>query len=376
MSKVTLKGVQKIDAKSQSSSVGGDSGFSLEINDKELLVLAGPAGSGKSTLLRLIAGLEEISRGEILIGEKKVDGLPAGEREIALVPELGALFEGRTVRENLAFGMNLRKVPAKEIERRVKEAASILGLEAVLEKTVSEVSAIDGQRTALGRAIVRQPKILLLDAPFCKFTSSEQALLRAELIRIHERLQATILYATAAPMEALALGSRIAVINEGTLQQIDTPSNIYALPANSFVAGYFGTPAMNLVLGTLKRAGESLQFREQGEGTIECKLGDPTQMAILGEYTGKEVILGLRPEHISPAFADSPAKGRIKGLVDLIEPRGAETLLHLQTGAHNLVARSDSFLDRGEAGHRMQFELDLSSACFFDPGSTLRIYPK
>ena len=375
MSKVTLQGVQKIDPNSHSSQLGGASDFNLEIRDKEFLALVGPVGAGKTALLRAIAGLEDIEKGDIFFGEKKVNEMEAGEREIAMISNEEALFEDRSVRENLAFGLNLRKVPTQELERRVKEAASILGIEPLLEKKPAELSSVDRHRTGLGRAMVRQPKVFLLDAPFSALPSAEQGQLRADLILIHERLQATILYATSDPMEALALSNRIAVINSGAIQQVDSPAKIYTRPANLFVAGYFGVPPMNLVKGSLKRVGDTLQFREAGEGSIECKIPDPASSAALGEYTGKEIVLGLRPEHIRPVAAEFPAKARIKGLVDLIEPRGAETLIHFQTGAHNLTALSYSFLDRGEAGHRMAFELDLAGASFFDPVSTLRIHP-
>jgi len=376
MSKVTLKGIQKIDPTSQSQNIGGTSGVNLEINDKELLVLAGPTGSGKSGLLRLIAGLDEASKGEILLGEKKVDGVSPGEREVALITDSPVLFEEKTISQNLVFGMNLRNVPDQEKERRVKEAASILELEAILEKEASEVSVPERIKTVLGRALVRQPKLILLDAPFGRVNASEQGRLRADLIRIQERTQATMLYATSDPMEAFALGNRIAAIHKGEIQQVDSPGNIYGLPANLFVAGFFGAPGMNLVQGTLKRVGETLQFREQGEGTIECKITQPNHALALTEYAGKEIVLGLRPEHIQPALVETASKTRIKGLAELIEPRGGETLIHFQTGVHHLTARSDSFMDRAEAGHRMQFEVELGEASYFDPVSTLRVFPK
>jgi len=196
MSKVTLQGVQKIDPNSHSSQLGGASDFNLEIRDKEFLALVGPVGAGKTALLRAIAGLEDIEKGDIFFGEKKVNEMEAGEREIAMISNEEALFEDRSVRENLAFGLNLRKVPTQELERRVKEAASILGIEPLLEKKPAELSSVDRHRTALGRAMVRQPKVFLLDAPFSALPPAEQGQLRADLIRIHERLQATILYAT------------------------------------------------------------------------------------------------------------------------------------------------------------------------------------
>lgn len=376
MSKLTLKGISNC----QSSSPEALTDLNLEIKDKELLVLSGPTGSGKTVLLRMIAGLEDASKGDILLGEKRINEMPAGEREVALVSPETALFEDQSVSENLSFGLKLRKVPKAEMERRVKESVSILGLEPLLDEKISGLSAADRQRTALGRAIVRQPKVFLLDAPFSKLTSALQSQLRAELIRIHERLQATILYATADPMEALAMGNSVAAVKGGAIQQLDTPANLYSMPANLFVAGFFGVPPMNLIHGSLKRVSDGMQFREQGEGSIECKLGDLSHVPALGEYVGKEVVLGVRPEQIRPILeGESSAKAsmtRIKGLADLIEPRGAETLIHFQTGAHSLTSRSNCFLDRSEAGHRMQFELDLSKACFFDPASGLRVYPK
>jgi multiple sugar transport system ATP-binding protein len=304
--------------------------------------------------------LAECLKGDLFIGEKQVNGLPPGNREIAWVSAEGALFEQRTVDANLTFGLKLCNVPKPETERRVKEAVAILGLGELLGKKVSGLSGVDRLRVALGRAMVRQPKIFLLDAPLCGLDAIAQGQMRAELIRLHERLQATMLYATADPMEALALGNRIVAIKDGVVQQVGTPAEIYGKPANLFVAGFFGAPPRNLIHGSLKRVGEGLQFREQGEGSIECKLGELSNSSGVGEYAGKEVVLGIRPEHIRPVLREEPAKTRIKGLADHLEPRGAETLIYFQTGAHCLISRSDSFLDRSEAGHRMQFELDLA----------------
>jgi multiple sugar transport system ATP-binding protein len=355
--------------------------LSLEIRDKELVALCGPAGSGKTALLRAISGLDEIAKGDILIEGKKAP-MALKEREVAMVFADGALYPRMTVEENLAFGLKVRRVPAAEMTRRIGEAASILGIEALLAKRADAnagLTPLDLKRVALGRAMVGQPKVYLLDSPFAGLDSTSKTQLQAELVRIHERLQATMLFATADPSEALAVADRIVCLKSGQIQQTASPAEIYQQPANLFVAGFFGNPGMNLIRGKLKDAGEQLQFREQGEGSIQCLL--PTQVAGKG-LAGKEVILGIRPEQIRPMLAEipnSPSASRgsgalIKGLVDLIEARGAETLVHFQTGEHFLSSRSPEPIERSEhIGRRMQFELDLSKALLFDPDTTQRI---
>ncbi len=350
--------------------------LNLDLADREFVVLLGSRGSGKSTVLRMIAGLEDISKGEIAIGAQPMNDIGPKDREVAMVFQADALYPHLSGRENLAFGLKLRKFSATEIKRRVTEAASLLGIEALLDRRPRLLSDAERARLGIARAIVRQPKVLLLDEPLVDLDAAMRTELRAEITRLHHRLQATTIYATRDPMEAMALGDRIVVMNVGVVQQDDSASKIYNQPANLFVAGFVGRPPMNFVSGTLKTEGEKIRFRERESGTIEVSFAAADRSA-MRTFAGNEVILGIRPEDLAvTSLTRSESKGVpdvFPAIVDRAEPRGAETHLWLQTGAHTLICRSRAGLERSEAGHRVQVKMDLGKAHFFNPGSGERL---
>ena len=376
MAKVSVKNVFKIYPGDKGGEVTAVKDVSLEIADREFVVLVGPSGCGKSTTLRMIAGLEEISKGDVYIGDKRVNDVAPKDRDIAMVFQNYALYPHMSVYDNLAFGLKLRKYPKTEIKKRVVDAASILGIETLLDRKPKALSGGQRQRVAVGRAIVRQPKVFLLDEPLSNLDAKMRVQMRTEIIKLHQRLQATMIYVTHDQIEAMTMGDRIVVMNDGVVQQNDAPLVLYNEPVNLFVAGFFGNPSMNFITGTLKQDGERIRFREVEGGTIDVAFMAAERPAAR-EFIGQNVILGIRPEDIEVAnFSRKEGKAATAGfpaIVDIVEPMGAETNLYLQTGAHTLVCRSQGALDHREAGHRLQFEINLSKAHFFDPVSTRRL---
>ena len=374
MAKVSLQNVSKTFPR-ESGDITAVKDVSLEIADHELVVLAGRSGSGKSTILRLIAGLEEITEGDIFIGDRRVNDVPPKDRDVAMVFEDDALYPHMSVSDNMAFGLKLRSFSKAEIKKRVEDAAAILGLEALLERKPEELSREQRQRVALGRAVVRQPKVFLLDEPLSDLDAKMRAQLRTEITKLHQRLQATMIYVTHDQVEAMAMAGRTVVMDDGAVQQNDDPLKLYNEPVNLFVAGFFGSPPMNFVHGTLKQERDVLVFRELDEGTIEARFAASDQPAA-AEFVGKPILLGIRPQDVeavpfSKAANNVPAS--FPALVDIVEPIGAETNLYLQTGAHTVVCRSQGALDHRDAGHRMQCAMNLKKAHLFDPVSTNRI---
>ncbi len=350
---------------------------SIDIPDREFVVLVGPSGCGKSTTLRMVAGLEEISKGEIRIGNKRVNDVPPKDRDIAMVFQNYALYPNKSVYENMAFGLIVRGRPKAEIDKRVKEAASILGIESLLERKPKALSGGQRQRVAVGRAIVRQPKVFLFDEPLSNLDAKLRVQMRTEITKLHQRLQATMIYVTHDQVEAMTMGDRIVVMKDGEVQQQGPPLLIYHEPVNLFVAGFLGSPPMNFIRGTLGAAGEQIVFKEieGGVGTARFRSADRPALA---NYAGKEVILGLRPEDLAPSAAtgpkDAPAGFEVlPSVVDLVEPMGAETNFYLQTGAHTLVCRAPGSPPGRESGHRMRFQFPNARAHVFDPETTLRI---
>ena len=346
--------------------------FSLEVNDREFVVFVGPSGCGKSTTLRMIAGLEEITTGEILIDGKLINDVPPKDRDIAMVFQNYALYPHMTVFENLAFGLKLRKFPKAEIAKRVQEAAAILGIESYLDRRPRALSGGQRQRVAVGRAIVRQPKVFLFDEPLSNLDAKMRIQMRTELSKLHQRLQATMIYVTHDQVEAMTMGDRIVVMKDGVIQQIDSPLPLYQQPANLFVAGFLGSPPMNFIRGKLKESAAGLVFKESDGGVIECRLGNRPAAAA---YAGREVLLGLRPEDLNVVQnVEKPTGCRFQAVVDIIEMTGAETNIYLQTGAHTLISRSENHVDHGEIGHRLQCEIKVEKTHLFDPETTLRIF--
>ena len=303
---------------------------SLAVGDGEFLVLVGPSGCGKSTLLRMVAGLEAVSEGEIRIGGRLINDVPPRERDVAMVFQNYALYPHMTVFGNLAFGLKLRKVPASEIRRRVETAAGTLGLERYLDRHPRELSGGERQRVALGRAMVREPKVFLFDEPLSNLDARLRVEMRTEVRRLHRRVGATMIYVTHDQVEAMTMGDRIAVLKAGELQQCAEPRTLYARPANTFVAGFIGSPSVNLLSGTVSADGRSVRV-----ANIGFAMGD-AQAAVLAARGGANVTLGVRPEDLEPAANGLPAR------VELVEPLGSETLVHWTSDAGPLVSRVTS----------------------------------
>ena len=293
MAQVILENATKI----YPGSVVGVKDVTLHIEDKEFLVLVGPSGSGKSTALRLVAGLEDITSGNVYIGGKLVNDIPPKDRDIAMVFQNYALYPHMSVYNNMAFGLKLRRFPRLEIKKRVEDAAKILGIHHLLERKPRALSGGERQRVAVGRAIVRQPKAFLFDEPLSNLDAKLRVEMRAELSKLHHRLQTTMIYVTHDQVEAMTLGDRIAVLNDGTVQQVAEPIDLYDCPQNRFVAGFIGTPPMNFVEGQLQSSAADLWF---DAGSIKVRLHGPLKSAVAG-YSGKEVALGVRPEDIKDA---------------------------------------------------------------------------
>jgi multiple sugar transport system ATP-binding protein len=367
MAKVSVQHVSNIQAE-ESAPVRD---FSLEVNDRELVVLSGPAGCGHSSVLRMIAGLEEMAKGDVSIGDKRMNGLPARDRDIAMVFRTDALYPRMSVFDNMAFGLKLRKFPKAEIKRRVTEAAGILGLEQVLDRRAAGLSAGERHRVALGRAIARQPKVFLFEEPLANLDPGMRVRMRTEILRLHHRLQATMIYATEDQGEAMTMGERVVVMNEGVIQQAGAPLALYREPDNVFVAGFLGGPPMNFIRGKLREAGDALIFKETGDGVIEIKFADRPEAR---PFAGREIIAGIRPEDIRIVTGTArPGAPRFRSLLDVVELTGAEAHLHLETGAHSLIGRAETAIGNDEAGHRVQFEIDPARVHLFDPETTRRV---
>ena len=366
MAQVTLKNVS-----GTSTEGGAVRDCTLEVRDREFLVLAGPSGCGAATLLRLIAGLETVSAGEIGIGNRPVNALPPLARDVAMVFPHAALFPHLSVSANIAFGLKGRHFPKTEVAKRVREAAGVAGIAEALEQKPASLSRVQRLRVALARAIVGQPKVILCDNPLAALEPAERAAMRAEWVKLQERLQTTMLYATHDPLEAMALGQRIAVLRGGALAQFDTPQGIYERPLNLFVAGFVGQPPMNLLAGRLRTAQDGLLFKETG-GTVEVKLaGLPAGK----DGVGTDVVLGIRPEAIRiVAAAETKTRGVVcQGIIDHVETTGADVFYSVQTGAHTVVIRSDAGGEQGGAGRRMQFDIDPEKVHLFDVATTERL---
>ena len=313
--------------------------LSIQVHDKEFLVLVGPSGCGKSTALRMIAGLEEITSGDIYIGDRRVNDIAPKDRDIAMVFQSYALYPHMTVYDNLAFGLKLRKTPKPDIERRVKEAADILGLENLLKRKPKQLSGGQRQRVALGRAIVREPLVFLMDEPLSNLDAKLRVATRAQLIKLHQRLQTTVIYVTHDQVEAMTMGHRIAVMRDGVLQQLDTPQVLYDRPANMFVAGFIGSPAMNFFDGKL--AGNGVDGELHADlGGIRLQVPDH-KLNQLRPSLGRDVIFGIRPEdiHHRSERREAPEHQRATVDVSVIEPLGSELFVYLQRNGREFTCR-------------------------------------
>ena len=335
MASLNLKGIYKRYA----GGVTAVSDFNLDIADKEFIVLVGPSGCGKSTTLRMIAGLEEISEGELYIGDKMVNDVAPKDRDIAMVFQNYALYPHMTVFDNMAFGLKLRKMPKEEIKKRVHEAARILDIEHLLDRKPKALSGGQRQRVALGRAIVREPKVFLMDEPLSNLDAKLRGQMRTEISKLHQRLQTTFIYVTHDQTEAMTMGTRIVVMKDGFIQQIDSPQVLYDKPDNMFVAGFIGSPPMNFVDGTLVKNDDGM-FVNFGATSIKIP-ADKAAKLEGSEYIGKTVVLGIRPENIdddAKTLAEFP-EAVAEATVDVTELMGAEIYLYMTIEGTSFTAR-------------------------------------
>ena len=341
------------------------SDFCLEIKDKEFIIFVGPSGCGKSTTLRMIAGLEEITEGELYIGDKLMNDIAPKDRDIAMVFQNYALYPHMTVYENMAFGLKLRKTPKEEIKRRVEEAAEILGITHLLDRKPKAMSGGQKQRVALGRAIVRNPKVFLLDEPLSNLDAKLRATMRTELTKIHNKVGTTFVYVTHDQVEAMTMATRIVVMKDGFIQQVDTPQNLYDKPVNMFVAGFIGTPQMNFINALLEKKDEDVYLTFEGHSLklpVE-KANDPA----IADYIGKEVVAGIRPEciHDEPIYLSTMSENVIDVDVDVTELMGAEIYLYLSVGEQNMTARVSS-RSQARAGDKISVAIEVSRIHLFD----------
>ncbi|MFD1017729.1 ABC transporter ATP-binding protein [Thalassobacillus hwangdonensis] len=343
--------------------------FNLHIQDKEFIVFVGPSGCGKSTTLRMIAGLEEITGGDFSIDGKRMNDVAPKDRDIAMVFQNYALYPHMNVYDNMAFGLKLRKMDKKEIDRRVQDAARILGLEALLDRKPKALSGGQRQRVALGRAIVRDAKVFLMDEPLSNLDAKLRVQMRAEIQKLHQRLQTTTIYVTHDQTEAMTMATRLVVMKDGVIQQVGAPKEVYDKPENVFVGGFIGSPAMNFLTGTLTDG-----YLEMGDLKVKVPEG---KMKVLRqqEYIGKEVILGIRPEdlHDEPVFIDANPESKVTALIEVAELMGSESYLYSKLNDQDFIARVDSRSDI-KGGEQIELALDMHKAHFFDKDSEERIH--
>jgi multiple sugar transport system ATP-binding protein len=345
--------------------------LSIRINNKEFMVFVGPSGSGKTTLLRMLAGFESVSEGVIRFGEREVNDLPSKDRNIAMVFETDALYPHLTVDENLAFGLALRKTPVETRMSRIQEAIFSLGLPGLRSRKPKELSSGERQQVAIGRAMVHEPELFLMDEPLANLDPKRRISMRAEIRKLHQRLKTTFIYVTHDQVEAMTLGERIAVLDEGVLQQVGAPLELYNRPANVFVAGFIGSPSMNFLNANLAE--------EEGRiwidaGAFRVPIPADKRLKSQEAYIGREVIFGFRPEQVyGPGFAPADIIAEpFKARVDMAELLGAKYQLHLKIGGQDLIAKVDAGIEP-VIGQDIELYLDMSIIHLFDPGTELAI---
>ncbi len=371
MASLSLKNIYK----KYAGGVVAVSDFNLEIKDQEFIILVGPSGCGKSTTLRMIAGLEEITGGELYIGDRLVNDVAPKDRDIAMVFQNYALYPHMTVFDNMAFGLKLRKTPKDEIKRRVEEAARVLDIAHLLDRKPAALSGGQRQRVALGRAIVREPKVFLLDEPLSNLDAKLRAQMRTEISKLHQKLGTTFIYVTHDQTEAMTMGDRIVVMKDGLIQQVDSPNNLYMYPCNMFVAGFIGSPQMNFVdCVIVKKDGKF--FAEFGSEDTKTRKGikydiplpeSKNKDGILEQYVGKEVTMGVRPEdiHDEERYMDVLADCRVRAKVEVTELMGAEIFLYVNVEGTNLTARVDP-TSTARPGDEIDMVIDNNKIHLFD----------
>jgi len=362
MAQVSLKNISK----TFSGNVQAVQNVNLGVENKEFIVLVGPSGCGKSTTLRIIAGLEEATEGDVYIGDQLVNDVPPKDRNIAMVFQNYALYPHMSVYDNMAFGLKLRKYPGPEIDKRVREAAAILGIEKLLNRKPRELSGGQRQRVAVGRAIVRKPLVFLFDEPLSNLDAKMRVQMRTEIKKLHIRLQTTMIYVTHDQVEAMTMGDRIVVMKDGVIQQIADPLKLYESPVNRFVAGFIGTPPMNFVKGTIFKKDSKWYFNE---GAFQVKIID-AMVPKIASYLNKEVMFGIRPEDIYDKLfvSEAPAENTVRATCEVIEPMGSEAYLYLNTGKNSLVAKVGGH-DKPAINQDMDLVFDMSKIHFFDKDS-------
>jgi multiple sugar transport system ATP-binding protein len=373
VARVVIEHLTKVFEGPKGESIQALEDVSLTIEDNELMVLVGPSGCGKTTLLRLVSGLEEATGGEISIGGKEMENVPPGKRDVAMVFQNYALYPHMSAYENMAFGLRVRKCSRGEIEQRVKEAAEMLGLLDCLTRKPKELSGGQRQRVSLGRAIVRRPEVYLFDEPLSNLDAPMRVQMRTEIAKLHKQLGATMIYVTHDQVEAMTMGDRIALMNQGVIQQIGEPMSIYNQPVNLFVAGFIGWPQMNFFDARVISRDGGLFVEEQSEGNgavagaqFSARLQDEATAA-LKAYAGKKIVFGIRPEKMRVSESAMGANGSsIEAIVEVVEPVGAETFLYLGRGKQSLVARVGGG-EQAKVKEKLALKLDMSGARFFDP---------
>ena len=347
--------------------------FNLEIEDKEFIIFVGPSGCGKSTTLRMIAGLEEISGGTLKIGDKVMNDVEPKDRDIAMVFQNYALYPHMTVYDNMAFGLKLRKVPKDQIDKAVREAARILDLDKLLDRKPKALSGGQRQRVSMGRAIVRNPKVFLMDEPLSNLDAKLRVQMRIEISKIHQRLGATIIYVTHDQTEAMTLGTRIVVMKDGVVQQVDTPQNLYQKPGNLFVAGFMGSPQMNFLDAVISEKGGNMIATIGNEHEVIVPAAKAKVLKDKG-YVGKKVVLGIRPEdiHDSQMFLETSPSKPMNSVVKVYELLGAEVFLYFDVDGTQITARVDP-RTTAKTGDPIRFAFDMEKAHFFDKETELTI---
>lgn len=368
MASLSLKGIQKV----YPNGFQAVKDFNLDIADKEFIIFVGPSGCGKSTTLRMVAGLEDISGGTLEIDGKVMNDVEPKDRDIAMVFQNYALYPHMTVYDNMAFGLKLRKMPKDEIDKKVREAARILDLEKLLDRKPKALSGGQRQRVAMGRAIVRHPKVFLMDEPLSNLDAKLRVQMRIEISKLHENLGATIIYVTHDQTEAMTLGTRIVVMKDGIVQQVDTPQNLYNTPCNLFVAGFIGSPQMNFMDATVKVSGEDVTLMV-GEHVLKVPASKKKAL-INGNYNGKTVVLGIRPEdvHDSEAFITNSPDSVIKSKIKVYELLGAEVFLYFDVEGTQMTARVNPRTTL-RTGDDAVFALDMEKIHVFDKETELTI---
>ena len=366
MAEVILKNI----CKSYDNGFNAVKNVNIDIEDKEFVVLVGPSGCGKSTTLRMIAGLEDISDGELYIGDKLVNDIDPKDRDIAMVFQNYALYPHMSVYDNMAFALKLRKMPKDEIEKKVTEAAKILDIEHLLKRKPKALSGGQRQRVALGRAIVRNPKVFLMDEPLSNLDAKLRVQMRTEISKLYRKLQTTFIYVTHDQVEAMTMGTRIVVMKDGVIQQVDTPQNIYNYPTNLFVAGFMGSPQMNFIDGVIEKSGNDLFASFNGN-----KIKFPADKCdALKSYIGKEVTFGIRPEKVSDdkeLIANNP-HSTIVGDIEVVEHMGAESYVYTKCGNASVTIRIEGTTNL-KVGEKAKIYLDANSLHVFDKDTTLRV---